>query len=377
MKKSVSIITIHRIYNYGSIFQAFALQQRCIELGFNVQIIDYIFPNFWHRTRKGMNNSKIRVAYESRFSKLFFALALLKQHKKMRNFVKVHLLLSKEVFNSPDELITKAPISDIYITGSDQVWNPKHCYGDPSFFLNFAPKGKKLISYAASFGVSTLDENTKKQYADYLTRYDMISVREESGVNLVKALTNNLKDAKVVLDPTLLLSKKQWNQIAVPNRLIKEKYILCYFLNYSFNAFPYVDDLAAYLEKQTGYKIVRVARPPRSLFNINGVFRVGASPEEFLSLIRDAELVVTTSFHGTAFAVNFGKPLYSIVEKRNNEDTRQVSLLSRIGLSDRILEKGSPFPLLKDVFYDPYNSEVLLEQLRKESNDFLKQALYE
>ncbi len=134
--------------------------------------------------------------------------------------------------------------------------------------------------------------------------YESIGVRENTGVKLIEQLTGR-KDARVVLDPTLLLDKHSWNKIAVQSRIIKEKYILCYFLNYSFDSFPYVDELASHIQKITGYKLVKVARPPRNFYESNTYHCVGASPEEFLALMRDAEFVITTSFHGTAFAVNF------------------------------------------------------------------------
>ena len=210
-------------------------------------------------------------------------------------------------------------------------------------------------------------------YKELLNRYKHISVRENSGAALINKLIG--KDVAVVLDPTLLLNNKEWNQIAAPERQFKKKYILCYFLNYTFNAFPYVDKLAAYMQKQTGYEIVRVARPPHHMFMPHTHYRVGASPEEFLALVRDAEMVLTTSFHGTAFAVNYGKPVFTVVKDRNASDSRQMSLMQNLGLEDQVLSIVDEFPDKSRFTYNVNDEQKRLEILRQNSKEYLINAL--
>lgn len=372
MMTSIGIITIHKINNYGSVFQAYALQKACESLGYNVEIIDYNYPNDFHTPNKYAKHEDSQPN-EPRWIKLLYALELIKQHKGIRNFVSKYEHLSLKQYNHPIDLETNFPHYDVYITGSDQLWNPRHCNGDPAFMLHFAPDNALKISYASSVGTDTIPEDLKPQYKKLLSRYAHISVRENSGAELIRNLVN--KKATIVLDPTLLLNREQWNQIASPKRLFKKKYILCYFLNYTFNAFPYVDKLAEHMQRETGYEIVRVARPPHKLGLSHTHYRVGASPEDFLALVRDAEMILTTSFHGTAFAVNYGKPVVTVVQDRNASDSRQVSLMHNLGLDNQILSIKDKMPELSRFAYDEKLEQERLETLRQFSMNYLKTAL--
>ncbi len=368
----LGIITIHRIHNYGSVLQAYALQRACEELGYKAEVIDYVFPNLYQSGNRYQTSGDTQPN-EPKWLKMLFAQSLLQQHKGIDLFVEKNLKLSAKRYSSPDALMQNPPEYDVYITGSDQVWSPRHCNGDPSFLLHFAPDDKKIISYAASIGTDTIPEELKPLFSSLLGRYQHIAIRENSGRELIKELTG--KDAEVVLDPTLLLNKEEWNGIATPKRLVRKKYILCYYLNYSFNAFPYVDELAKDIQRKTGYQLVRVARPPHHLTLNHTIYRIGASPEDFLALVRDAEMVLTTSFHGTAFAVNYGKPVFTVVQNVNASDSRQVSLMHNLGLDDKILSISSPFPTVDRFGYDMQQEQQKLEQLRQQSKDYLKKAL--
>ena len=370
--RTVGIITIHRIKNYGSVLQAYDLQKVCDDLGFQTEIIDYNFPNEFHAANKYVEARRSQPN-EPNWIKLLYALDLMKQHRGISNFISRYEHLSCNQYNSPRELEDRPPHYDIYITGSDQLWNPRHCNGDPAFMLHFAPNESLKISYAASIGTDSIPEELYPPYKTLLSRYTSISVRENSGVDVIKKVVD--KDATVVLDPTLLLNYKQWNKIAAPKRQFKKKYILCYFLNYTFNAFPYVDQLADYMQKQTGFEIVRVARPPHRLGIPHTYYRVGASPEDFLALVRDAEIVLTTSFHGTAFAVNYGKPVFTVVQDRNASDSRQISLMHNLGLDEQILSVTDPMPDLSKFSYDVRAEQERLEKLRHQSIYYLKNAL--
>lgn len=370
--KSIGIITIHKINNYGSVLQAYALQCVCEALGYDVEIIDYNFPNEQHKNNKFSDASDFQTK-EPRLMRLLFAGALLKQHKGIAEFVQKYQHLSSYSYASPAMLRSLPPQYDIYITGSDQLWSPRYCNGDPAFMLHFAPDSALKISYAASVGSKCIPEELHPLYKELLGRYKYIGVREKSGIEIINDVVE--KDAKMVLDPTLLLNKDEWNRIASPRRQVKKKYILCYFLNYSFNAFPYVDELAEHMQQQTGYEIVRVARPPHKLKFNHVRYEVGASPEEFLALVRDAEMVLTTSFHGTAFAVNYGKPVLTIVQDKNASDSRQVSLMNSLGLDNHILSIVEPFPTKESAIYDVENEQRQLETLRQESKKFLIDAL--
>ena len=369
----VGIITIHKIHNYGSVLQAFALQQACEKLGLQVEIIDYDFPNSF-QANNSIRTDDDTQPNEPRWIKLLFGAALIRQHRGVDVFVKSRLRLSLDSYDSPEMLMNNPPLYDYYLTGSDQVWSPRHTNGDPAFLLHFAPENRPKIAYAASIGSNSIPSQLQKRYSRLLSRYQHIAVREESGCGIVKALTGN--DVQTVLDPTLLLNKDDWDRIATPYRIIKKPYILCYFLNYSFNVFPYVDDLANNIQKQTGYQIVRVARPPHYFRVRNTKYQIGASPEEFLALIRDAEIVLTSSFHGTAFAVNYGKPVFSIVRDNNSGDSRQISLMNTLGLEDRVLNTGTSFPQYALASYNVEEEQRRLNILREESISYLRKAFF-
>lgn len=375
--KTLGIITIHKIYNYGSVLQAYALQEVCENLGFKVEIIDYTFPNDFQKssTIDIKEKGKESHANEPKWIKTLFAKSLMRQHKKISNFVSSKLHLSNRTYNHPDELKNTPPVYDVYVSGSDQLWNPRFCKGDPSFLLHFAPDTSLKISYAASIGANIIPDSLKTYYTSLLSRYNRISIREASGQKLICNLAD--KKVSVVLDPTLLLNRDQWNHIACKDRIIHKKYILCYFLNYSFDAFPYVNNLVKEIQRQTGYEIVHVARPPHVLEFCNTYYKIGASPEEFLSLIRDAEIVLTTSFHGTAFAVNFGRPLFTVVESKNSGDSRQVDLMKQLGLDRQIISINSQFPNYKNARYDVDKEQITLNYLRNNSLQFLTNALSE
>jgi len=372
--KTIGIITIHKINNYGSVLQAHALQVICNRLGFHTAIIDYTFPNkFHHNNPIEKETTSETSTREPKFIKYLFGFALYLQHKRIQRFVRKYLPLTPDEYHSPDELKANPPLFDIYVTGSDQLWSPKYCKGDSAFMLHFAPDSAKKISYAASMGTDAIPADFIDLYRNLLCRYSAISVREESACLPIENLIG--KRPTVVLDPTLLLDRNYWNSIAAPHRIIKGKYILCYYLNYSFDAFPYADDLARDIQKQTGYKIIRVARPPHRLTYEKTGYKIGASPEDFLALVRDAEIILTTSFHGTAFAVIFGRPLFSIVKSEKDADSRQVNLLRQLKLKKSIIPMDSTMPSANDARYDDSAAQEELAALRDHSLSFLKNAL--
>lgn len=369
---TIAIITIHKINNYGSVLQAYAFQKVCEDLGYTTHIIDYTFPNEWHQNNKYVTAGDTQPN-EPRWIKMLYAKALIRQHKGIASFVQKYQHLTEKTYLSPEELKQNPPHYDVYITGSDQLWSPRHCNGDPAFMLQFAPNDALKISYAASIGTNAIPYELKPLYTELLGRYKHIAVRENSGKEIIRAITG--KDATVVLDPTLLLNKDEWNKIAAPKRQFKKQYILCYFLNYTFNSFPFVDDFTEYMQKQTGYEIVRVARPPHKMFIPHTHYKVGASPEEFLALVRDAEMVLTTSFHGTAFAVNYDKPVFTIVKDRNASDSRQISLMRNLGLDQQVLSISDEFPSKDKFTYNVQFVQQRLEELRQESKKYLINAL--
>ena len=264
--KTVGIITIHKIENYGSVLQAYALQRQCELLGYVVKVIDYQYPNEFQKVQPANIEPDSIITLKQKILKYLYAIQIILHNHRIRGFSKRHHNLTDRCYISPDDILNNPPKFDIYLTGSDQVWNSHFCKGDPTFLLHFAPDDANKVAYASSFGSSGFNDKYKDLYIKLLSRYSSLSVREAAGIQIISNLIH--KGSKVVLDPTLLLGPSEWNKIATPRRVIKEKYILCYFLNYAFDAYPYVDELADHFQKITGYKIVRVGKPPKKYMDL-------------------------------------------------------------------------------------------------------------
>ncbi|WP_417940015.1 polysaccharide pyruvyl transferase family protein [Flavobacterium sp. RS13.1] len=371
--KKVGIITMHKVENFGSALQAYALQKIVCDFGYDCEIIDYIFPNKYHKQFN--ENKSIKYSFLKSIIPNKFLSATYRDNVEIKKFWKKNYKLSK-TYNSKEELQQNPPIYDIYITGSDQVWNTRFVKGDTSFLLSFAPDSAKKISYSSSFSSDEIDKNYEDTYTQLLSSYNRISVRETSGENIVKTLTG--KESITALDPTFLLTSQDWEKMCErDNKLYEdENYIFAYVLDYAVKCTPYIYELIKYYKEKTGYRVIYLdqqAKLPEELIGL--VERPDpVSPELFVSLFKNAKLVITSSFHGTAFAANFGSPLYSVVNEDSGKDSRQMSLLTKLGISNRAVKVGTPFNEIKD----EWNRKELLErltELRELSKGYLKEAL--
>lgn len=377
--KKTGLITIHRIYNYGSALQTYATVKSVEKLGYECTVIDYAYPNEFHLKNAPFYLEEKPQAKLSLEQRLYRKLMnhLIKQdaetlYTTFKSFLEKHLTFTCP-YETLDSILENPPAFDIYITGSDQVWNPKYCGKDLAFLLGFAPDYAVKISYAASFGTHRLMEEYHDFLAEKLSEYDAISVRESSGVDLVKTLTGG--DATCVADPTLLLSAEEWNQIASETKFTDKPYILCYILKYSFDPYPYITDLVCDLQKKTGYEVLFIGGYPVNALHPHYKVLPHVSPEEFLSLYRDASLVVTSSFHGTAFALNYSKPFFTVVDNNTTTDDRQLGIIRLLGAENRAIVKGSAFPSKSSLTMDYSTVSQRLGKLRAESLDFLKKSL--
>lgn len=369
-KKIVGILTMHGVVNYGSVLQAYATQKIVEKLGCDCEIIDYKFPKN-HLPRR-FENPVLSFLYD--VYHFFRCRRFYELKNKLYCFRREYLHLSK-VYATREEIIRNPPFYDIYLVGSDQVWNPVHTGGDDVFMLGFVPSGTCKISFSSSFAIEKLPLEYKAEYKRLLGEFKALSVRESNGSSLIKELLG--RDVTVTLDPTLMLSAIDWHglSISVPNKFKEKKYILLYLLNYAFNPAPYVYGLVSYLQNRTGYMVYTLL----PLAKGNGIRNVkeirSASPIEFLQLFESASYVVTSSFHGTAFAVNFGIPLYSVVSESDNGDDRQSSFLKLVSLEQCIVKKNTPFQKCGDGHYNKEIVRLKLDLLRKTSLSYLEQAI--
>jgi hypothetical protein len=370
---TIGITTIHRICNYGSALQAYALQQCISKLGYDCEVIDYIYPNFFHlNLRLPAGETNPSVLRTAKIAIADFLTQKSKREERFAEFLSGHIKLSTNRYETKEAIRDDPPFYDTYITGSDQVWNPRYMNEDPTFLLEFARPDARRIAYAASFGDTRIDSRYSGLYQRNLRKFHAISVRESQGVQIVSDLIG-VKPSHV-LDPTMLLSATEWTRLAVIPKL-RRKYILCYFLGYAFNPLPYADDLAEQVRRITGYELVYLNPDIKHalLPHVNAVYDAG--PREFLGWIENAEIVLTTSFHGTAFAANFNRPFLSLVDDAPSLDCRQISLLNKIRLQSQILQKNSPWPESSHFSPDFSEANKILEKVRCASVDFLRGAL--
>jgi len=383
--KKVGILTFFNRMNYGAELQAYALHKKVKDLGYDCEIFDVLSPYHPHAKKsqlykpfsasekklriKGRINTKLQRIIDSVAAVLNLKNAR-RRKERFENFKQMYLTVSERKYFSVDDLYRYEMPYEIFITGSDQVWNPQASLSSPEpYFLSFASKDKRKISYAASFGVSGIPEDLKSRYSKWLANIDFISVRENHGADIVHDITG--RSAEVVLDPTLLLNPNDWNRLAVEPEF-KKPYILLYVLMHS----AYVTKLAYYLSKKTGYLIVRIARGNMREgleCKVKNLFDAG--PSEFLGLFKNASFVLTSSFHGTAFSVNYNKPFYSIIRKGGGVNSRMISLLGNLGLTSRLLHDGDDFPKDDDIFMDFSQANLALQKEREKSLAFLIKAL--
>ena len=323
----VAVITRHAITNYGSLLQAYATQKIIESFGYSCEIIDYIRKDESYVEHEKTLLKRKPNWYSNPLKRIIYlglrqpeSIAAGKKFEKERT----ELLNLTKHYESPEEIKQNPPVADIYVTGSDQVWGPiENGEYDDSYCLSFVD-GKK-ISYAASFGRVEMNQDLEAYFKKWLGEYTYISVREDSAVSLLNEMGLS---SKQVLDPTLLLSSSFWDQLLTPIK--QKKYVLVYQLHNDKKLGEYAKRVA----KEKGLPLVRISTSFHQIVR-PGKFVWCPSIGEFLSYIKNAECMITDSFHGTAFAINFNTQFVEILPN-NNTGTRNMSILKITGLGNRI-----------------------------------------
>lgn len=358
----IAIITLHRVFNYGSILQAYATQKIFEKKGHTPIIIDYITEQ---RTIKRLLTAPTFNNYKGLkllCYKIMRAFSLLLKEISFGFFIKKHLNLSSK-YISANDLEHNPPDADIYVTGSDQTWNSKYNEGvDRGFYLDFIPPDKKRIAFVSSFGATKLNIEEIKTIKQYLSRYSAISVREDSAKEILESI--GINNAVCLIDPTLQIDKKEWEELA-NKRLVKEPYLILMLLYSEDNG---ATEIAKRIATKKKLKLVKLSwdlikKPPVDKLMTH------RSPADFLSLFKYAEFVVTNSFHGTAFSINFEKQFVTI--PRNEFNSRIESLLRLTRLTDRLVStyRDASVQVEKPINYNPIRK--ILEQERKKAESFI------
>ena len=346
-----AIITLHNVCNYGTQLQAYATQEKL------KQYFDEItFINFKRNDTYG--KGLIQTFTKGNIFKALPILpTLIKWKQVFGGFQKEYLNISKKEYLSEADFADFKDEYDIYFCGSDQVWNCGWNKGViPPYYLSFAPENKPKYAYSSSFGQSHVEEDNIHKSQKYIDRFSYITVRENSGIKILKE-QYNYQNVSRVLDPTLIMSPDFWRSKA-PKCKIDTPYILIYNLQKN----PDLDKFALKIQSKTGYDLYRfctrydqIIRPGKSLL-IPDVL-------EFITLIDNAELVITDSFHATAFSMNLNTEPICIYPKEYSG--RISDFLKLIGEGKRHIKDYNDIDILnRHVDFDKVNQVLCTERIR-------------
>ena len=365
----VAFITRHTPSNYGSVLQAYATQRAIEGLGHEAVCINYIrtdeLPENRTKTLLSVSrwnkNAATRLLYSVTQKPVFDAAG-----KRFDRYRKNMLTLTDECWNTPEELAQNLPKADVYMTGSDQVWNTVGTgVIDPAYFLSFVPDGKKKVAYAGCFGTKTVRDEDRDNITKWLKRYDHITIREKSGVELAQSLG---VCAEQVLDPTFLMSPKDWLGI-LPKKEKTESYVLVYQLHPNKEFQTYAKEFA----RRKKMRLIRVHPYFHHIFK-PGKFVFCPPVEEFLWYIKNADYFLTDSFHGTSFAIGLNTQFVDVLPNVYSERNR--SILATAGLENRILMSCDDFKIAdKPIDFTAVNRKINAERTR--SAEILRKIIEE
>lgn len=357
VEKKTGIITFQNTLNYGAHLQAFALCEFLRQQGYHCEIIDYhcsaITKTYDMRWRHHRGSWKAILQFLVNYSDMK------SRKKKFDQFLSDYR--SKETYTSDNKNLLSQNYQ-AFVVGSDQVWNTLLTGNDMTFFLDFAKGGKK-VSYAASIGEKQFSQNEIEQIAANLAEFDGVSVREQKAVSAVQKM--GVKNVQTMIDPTFLIEKKKWIQLA--NRSEKYKKLKKYILVYAQGKPVYGFEFAKKLAQEEHLSIVVIHGYAR---NFKGALNIkNASIEDFLWLILNAEHVITTSFHGMALSMILEKSFY-YEEKGNSTDTRKSDLAELFAVENRKLVNADKKTGKQSIDYNKVGSVIRRE--RERAIQFLK-----
>lgn len=359
--KKVGIITLHVGINFGSILQTIATCKLLEHLELTPIVIDYkpdrvLFKRYIYGAFKSVTKFVWRIVFLPTF---------LRNRKIYSSYLKKYVKLSNEI-KSKDNLHDLCPKCDVYITGSDQVWNSIHNEGfDGKYYFEGMPDKSLKIAFASSIGREDLDESEKPIVQKLLKGYKAISVREDSAVKILLKLGI---DSIQILDPTFMLDRFQWKYY-MSNRIVYEPYLLIY-TPYNTVDKELIYRSARNLSSRYGLKVITFSWNMRSEKLADRTIKF-ADPGDFLSLMNYANFVITNSFHGTAFSINLNKQF--LVFQPSSFSTRIESILRKTNLTGRMLFSELKDTDLSEIDYSNVNE--ILENERKLAKDFLIKAL--
>lgn len=372
----VAIVNRTNLKNFGSVLQVYALCQAVQKLGYESEVVwqsGNMSKNFDIRPNKLLKVGIKALLHPSLVLSLYKmvreAKKVIVDPEKVRLFDEFVANNFKQSLYASDELERVASSDEYYkfICGSDQVWATTTLYPDPMMYLRFAPLNKR-IAYAPSFGRDYVPSYNRKTIKSYIKDIDCLSIREDVGKKLIKELTG--RDVPVVADPTLLLCPEEWDSLKA-NIKLPENYVLCYFLDVPS------DEVKAAICKyvrDNNKTIVALGHFECNDLPQDIVMHPAAGPGEFLTITSNADMVITDSYHGMLFAINYHKKFWSVERAYSQYDqsSRQMTVLSRLGLDERYVKFNYQFTG-KDINYIEVQTRI--DEFVGFSMNYLKTSL--
>lgn len=358
-KKKIGIITFNNAINYGAILQAHATQMIVDKLGYSAYLFTYKFDNnelpFPFVSRNIKTTISNLLFYKLRKTQM----EAFKDYRKKMKFYKYKIENVEDLEKAKDDF-------DCLLIGSDQVWNPELGHDLSITLLDFYKNGPAKISYASSFGISQLPNEVESRFSAALSNFKYLSVRELQGADILSELLD--RAVPVVLDPSMLLSSKEWD-VYNEDYYFRKPYILLYDMHHSKSL---IEATRRYSEL---YDVDVLVISRIKLKNPRFKTLYGVTPGNFLSLIKNANFIFTDSFHGTAFSIIYNKEFLTNVSSKNGEKlgSRIVSLLDTLNLKDRYVEEKFNLGDITKIQYDEVNK--IMKQLKDESLSYLKNSL--
>lgn len=324
----IGILTFPNSSSHGASLQMYALYQILRLLGHDPEIINYMSDNVIHQRIPTHKKTNFKTHLKQLFASLF-----VKDSKALfQSFENKLVKYPNKTITTSKELREIASRYDRIIVGSDQVWNPTITGNDTNMFLSFASDNSQKAAYAPSFGTTILPKGFYDEVSKLLKDFQYLSAREKQGADLIKELTG--LDVPVVVDPTMLIKRESWTELAGQTHFGYKKYVLLYTIKSSGTLKKYAEEFA----KKHKLKLIKVGGRLREFINPFQHCVSGIGPVEFVKLVNDADYVFTNSFHGTAFSIIMHKNFY--VEYSSDTNSRLENIINTFQLEDRVIHSG-------------------------------------
>lgn len=369
----IGIITWFRYENYGTKLQAIALQSYLREKGHDVELIDFQIPEPINSAKKQSVSSRLyrKINYLAlKCSRRMYKEQLKIRSCRLEQVIQEKCIIKKKAENDIS-FIGICNEFNLIICGSDQIWNPNWYH--PYYYADLPGIKTKKVSYAPSIGIQSIPENTKLLIQKSLKSFSYVTVREETAASLLEPLLGYRPQK--VLDPTMLMSGRQWKEMFQLTTQIQQRYILCYFLSDNRNhwnavvKFAHKHNLSIKIIPQQGFSFFQ-----------KGEIHADAGVKEFLELIQNAEYVLTDSFHGTVFSILFEKGVYVFERFQDDlyssQNARVMELVKQFGIEDHLIPYNSKNIEPKNPI-DYSKVHATLNTLRSQSEKILQTEIKE